>query len=500
MDDTNNNPIENENIPENAPESYEDFLKRQGEAAADEIQAAVGEAVEETAAEDIPAAVEEIAADAEPGEAAAEVPQAEAAADGVPAVEEIPDQETAAESFDEFMSRQEGVAETAAAEDVQADEAALAEAEAEAAAEQEKIAKVKKKRRTTITLTVVLIVLVAAAAALAWMLFGKQASGDYSSPVVTVDGESSDGYEFALSFSQLWHYYSYYGMSDTATLKQNVVDQLAYINMTAKAAKDAGLELDEDDLAQAEEQINAIVRSAEESSVSAEELIRQQYGIEIPLEKLRAVMEKQSVAQKYINKIIDEKTSAYTDNNDAVGAEYEANRKNYDVCDVSYIFLESTEDAVHITDAVAEGKSLGDAASEIAGDAEIKQLSGFTYDVIAQSFSQDAADWIFKTDDDGNYITEAGAAKVVTIQGGTYVLYQNNVPGKDESAGENGNPAWIDTVASALSEKDMQTWYDEFTASYKDKITTDDAAINAIIAAITGQSAAQTTAAAQAVN
>lgn len=500
MDDTNNNPIENENIPENAPESYEDFLKRQGEAAADEIQAAVGEAVEETAAEDIPAAVEEIAADAEPGGAAAEVPRAEAAADGVPAVEEIPDQETAAESFDEFMSRQEGVAETAAAEDVQADEAALAEAEAEAAAEQEKIAKVKKKRRTTITLTVVLIVLVAAAAALAWMLFGKQASGDYSSPVVTVDGESSDGYEFALSFSQLWQYYSYYGMSDTATLKQNVVDQLAYINMTAKAAKDAGLELDEDDLAQAEEQINAIVKAAEESSVTTDELIRRQYGIDIPMEKLKAILDKQSLAQKYIDKVIADKNAAYAEKADEIEAEYEANRKSYDVCNVSYIFLDSTEDAVHITDAVAEGKSLGDAAAQIASDAEIKQISGYTYEVLSQSFSQDAADWIFKTDDDGNYITKDGAAKVVTIQGGTYVLYQNSVPSRDETVGVSGNPVWVTTVIDNLTNKDMQSWYDEFTASYKDKIITDDAAINTIIAAITGQGSAQTTAAVQAVN
>ncbi|MCR5781660.1 MAG: hypothetical protein K6G90_02870 [Clostridia bacterium] len=488
MDDTNKNPMEKDNTPADAPESHEDLIKRLTQADPAWAEILTGPEEEKTAKENAPESFDEFMSRQEGGN--------EPAAYALPAEGEIPVLKGVPENFDEFMSRQEGGKDPSAYEEAQTDEAYIAEAKARTeAAEQEATAKAKKKGNITIILTVVLVVLIAAAAALMWMLFGKQASGDYSSPVVTVNGETSDGYEFALSFGQIWQYYSYYGISDTATIKQNVVDQLAYINMTAKAAKDEGLELDEDDLAQAEEQIKTIVEAAEESSVSAEEFIRQQYGFEIPLEKLRAIMEKQSLAQKYINKVIDEKNAAYADNNDAIEAEYETNRKDYDVCHVSYIFLESTEDAVHITDAVAEGKSLGDAASEIAGDAEIKQLDGYTYNVLSQSFSQDAADWIFKTDDDGNYITESGATKVVTIQGGTYVLYQNNVPGKDETTGENGTPAWIGTVANTLSEKDMQTWYDEFTAAYANKVTTDDAAIDTIIAAITGQDADKTTAA-----
>lgn len=493
------------------------------------------------------------------------------------------DEPSPAESFHDFIARQ-------TAGDADGAEPAADEEPAESGDEQQENAPAdtgkKKKRTRTVILTVVLIALVAAAGVCAYLILGGGGKGDYSAPVVTVDGEESDGYEFAASFMQYYSYYSMYGSAaDTSAVKDNTVNQLAYISMAAKAAAAEGLELTDDDIAEIDTNTAAIAQQAEAQSMTAENYVRQIYGVAIPTETFRKISEKQHLAQKYINKVIDDTKAKYSsaDSEQAILDEYESNKSKYDVCDVIYLYCSSPEDAVHIVDAVNGGSSLDDAIAAVAPDTQSRPLTGQNQSFIAQQISQEAADWIYKTNDDGQYANKAGSATTLSIQGGTYVIYQNGEPSKDESRtgtvsfvfipstvadaqaraeriraeagaadtaeafetaaasaadpvlgivytaetaadgvdgavtewalsesrqkgdvavvtgtqnvgtyvirynGPSENAAWYESVIGALTEADMDTWYNGFTASYKDKIVTDDEKIAKIISELTAK-------------
>ena len=322
--------------------------------------------------------------------------------------------------------------------------------------------------------------------------------------------------------------------------------------------------------------------------MSAESLIKQMYGVDVPIDSFRKISEKQLLAQKYINKVINEAEEKYSsaDSESLILAEYESNKSAYDTCDVVYIYCETTEDAVHIVDAINGGASLEDAINTVAPDTQTRPLKGYTREVISQQFSSEAAEWIYAADDNGEYKNKAGSAATLNIQGGSYVIYQNSEPARDESRtgtvsyvyfpatvadagaraervnqaaqsadsaeafetaateaadttlgitytadtaadgvddavtewalssgrqegdaavitgmqnggtyvvrynGESENPAWYQNVISTLANADMDTWYSDFTDSYKDRIVTDDAKISSLITELTGTASA----------
>ena len=220
----------------------------------------------------------------------------------------------------------------------------------------------------------------------------------------------------------------------------------------AKLAKEAGMSLDEDELADIDEQVESIRSSAESNDYSLNRYLTKIYGKGVNEKLLREVMEERQLAYKYAQQKQEDVETGVTDAQ--IEEEYTANPAEYALvtlngfvvsADTSAIADDATDDektaATEAAMADAKAKAEGYAAkvnsaetllaqakayNSTATEASVK-LEDVTGTTLASSFSQAASDWAYAAE------RAVGDVTVVETSNGYAVLYMAVLPHKDMS-------------------------------------------------------------------
>ena len=220
----------------------------------------------------------------------------------------------------------------------------------------------------------------------------------------------------------------------------------------AKLAKEAGMTLDEDELADIDEQVESIRSSAESNDYSLDRYLTKIYGKGVNEKLLREVMEERQLAYKYAQQKQEDVETGVTDAQ--IEEEYTANPAEYALvtlngfvvsADTSAIADDATDDektaATEAAMADAKTKAEGYAAKVNSAETLLEQAKAYnstateasvkledvTGTTLASSFSQAASDWAYAAE------RAVGDVTVVETSKGYAVLYMAVLPHKDMS-------------------------------------------------------------------
>ena len=220
----------------------------------------------------------------------------------------------------------------------------------------------------------------------------------------------------------------------------------------AKLAKEAGMTLDEDELADIDEQVESIRSSAESNDYSLNRYLTKIYGKGVNEKLLREVMEERQLAYKYAQQKQEDVETGVTDAQ--IEEEYTANPAEYALvtlngfvvsADTSAIADDATDDektaATEAAMADAKAKAEGYAAKVNSAETLLEQAKAYnstateasvkledvTGTTLASSFSQAASDWAYAAE------RAVGDVTVVETSNGYAVLYMAVLPHKDMS-------------------------------------------------------------------
>lgn len=220
----------------------------------------------------------------------------------------------------------------------------------------------------------------------------------------------------------------------------------------AKLAKEAGMTLDEDELADIDEQVESIRSSAESNDYSLDRYLTKIYGKGVNEKLLREVMEERQLAYKYAQQKQEDVETGVTDAQ--IEEEYTANPAEYALvtlngfvvsADTSAIADDATDDektaATEAAMADAKAKAEGYAAKVNSAETLLEQAKAYnstateasvkledvTGTTLASSFSQAASDWAYAAE------RAVGDVTVVETSNGYAVLYMAVLPHKDMS-------------------------------------------------------------------
>ena len=220
----------------------------------------------------------------------------------------------------------------------------------------------------------------------------------------------------------------------------------------AKLAKEAGMTLDEDELADIDEQVESIRSSAESNDYSLDRYLTKIYGKGVNEKLLREVMEERQLAYKYAQQKQEDVETGVTDAQ--IEEEYTANPTEYALvtlngfvvsADTSAIADDATDDektaATEAAMADAKAKAEGYAAKVNSAETLLEQAKAYnstateasvkledvTGTTLASTFSQAASDWAYAAE------RAVGDVTVVETSNGYAVLYMAVLPHKDMS-------------------------------------------------------------------
>ena len=220
----------------------------------------------------------------------------------------------------------------------------------------------------------------------------------------------------------------------------------------AKLAKEAGMSLDEDELADIDEQVESIRSSAESNDYSLDRYLTKIYGKGVNEKLLREVMEERQLAYKYAQQKQEDVETGVTDAQ--IEEEYTANPAEYALvtlngfvvsADTSAIAYDATDDektaATEAAMADAKAKAEGYAAKVNSAETLLEQAKAYnstateasvkledvTGTTLASTFSQAASDWAYAAE------RAVGDVTVVETSKGYAVLYMAVLPHKDMS-------------------------------------------------------------------
>lgn len=220
----------------------------------------------------------------------------------------------------------------------------------------------------------------------------------------------------------------------------------------AKLAKEAGMTLDEDELADIDEQVESIRSSAESNDYSLDRYLTKIYGKGVNEKLLREVMAERQLAYKYAQQKQEDVETGVTDAQ--IEEEYTANPAEYALvtlngfvvsADTSAIADDATDDektaATEAAMADAKAKAEGYAAKVNSAETLLEQAKAYnstateasvkledvTGTTLASSFSQAASDWAYAAE------RAVGDVTVVETSKGYAVLYMAVLPHKDMS-------------------------------------------------------------------
>lgn len=270
----------------------------------------------------------------------------------------------------------------------------------------------------------------------------------------------------------------------------NMQTYMAY----SKLATEAGVTLDEDELAEIDEYIESARSSATSNDYSLDRFLTKNYGKGVNEKLVREVLEEQQLAYKYAQQKQEDVQNGITDAQ--IDEEYAANTADYAIltvhgfvvtADTSAIADDATEDektaATEAAMAEAKTKAEGYMANVNSAETLLAQakaynstatessvtLENVTGATLTSSFSQAASDWAFAAE------RAVGDVTVVETSRGYAVLYMAQLPHKDmtkavdvrhilvqfkTSTDDSGN-------AVALTDSEKAVYYQQAQAIYK---------------------------------
>lgn len=296
----------------------------------------------------------------------------------------------------------------------------------------------KKKERLKWTVGTILVVLL-----IAGILIGNSPLF-YRQTAAKVGGESFSAaqmnyyYNTAYQnwYSQYGSYAQYLGIDTSKPIKtqeyvgsdefdtwgdyflNSAKESLKQIVAFSNAAKDEGLTLTEDDLAQIDEQIQSIADNAKSSGFgSAAKYLQAIFGQGVNEKIVRQEMERSMLASKFAQ----EKQESFTYTKDELKKAYAEHADEYDLFSLMYYFVaadteETTDDngetSEQATDAtMAEAKKTADAMLKAVNDAEAKDKADAFTKIVAELGKPTAV-----TDEEGNETDETKPAEVTTVE------------------------------------------------------------------------------------
>lgn len=306
----------------------------------------------------------------------------------------------------------------------------------------EPVKKKKKGRGAKITIAVLVLIMIAAIAVMiSSIIKSENAKLDLDQVVLSVANVDSSAAEFYQSYMYYYSYNSYYQYSDEE-LKDLAIDQLVLTNSLYTEALAKGYTVTKEIQSQIDAQLDGITATAESSSMTADEYLDQAFCPGFTLDMYKEILEKSIIAQTYYTDKMESIEKQYSGNNGKtkIEAEYEANKLDYDLTDVSYwYFAASEEDAQANADAIVKqvknGKSFDAAVKSVTGDSEAEpnDLKGHSKATLENSsFVKEAVDWIFAANEDGTYENGKGSVTSIADESKIYVFYVNNAPQRDE--------------------------------------------------------------------
>lgn len=347
------------------------------------------------------------------------------------AVEEAVE-DAAEESVEEAVI--EEAAESVAEEESEASEEVV---EAQEVAEPAKKKKMGKGAKVAIGFLVAILIISVLGMVLVFIA-SRPAKIDLEEVAVSVDGVDSNAAEFYQTYLYYYSYNSYYGYSDDQ-LRELAIDQLVFTNALYAEAKANNFTLSAEAQSQIDEQLASVRETAEAESMSADEYLDTAFCPGFTMEMFEVIAEKSVVAQEYYSSKIADIENGYKgdDGLKKIETAYNEEKSEYDLTDASYWYFDATaedseKNANAIVAAVKGGTSFDEAVKSIA-DAEVKELTGLSKSELESgSFPEDAIEWIYETDAQGNYVNGTGAVEVVSDDSLIYVLYVNNAPARNE--------------------------------------------------------------------
>ena len=253
-------------------------------------------------------------------------------------------------------------------------------------------------------------------------------------------------------------------------------------------AQQHDISLDEDDLKEIDETIDAIAETAKENNYgSVSKFLAANYGRGSNESVAREILELQTLASKVQTSITD--AEEYTA--EELAAEYETVKDSYDKFTYSYYLVEAelpehehsddededahtpTDEALAAAKATAEsileavngGTSLADAVSAAVTDAEITEQT----DLSGSSVESDLSEWLKSAD------RVAGDTTVIDVSSGSYVVVFTERDNNQAPTEESGDQNYCDYVAENLLKQEVLSAWNEdvfspiteaYTASY----------------------------------
>lgn len=262
----------------------------------------------------------------------------------------------------------------------------------------------------------------------------------------------------------------------------------------SKLATEAGVTLDEDELAEIDEYIESARSSATSNDYSLDRFLTKNYGKGVNEKLVREVLEEQQLAYKYAQQKQEDVQNGITDAQ--IDEEYAANTANYAVltvhgfvvtADTSAIADDATEDektaATEAAMAEAKTKAEGYMANVNSAETLLAQakaynstatessvtLENVTGATLTSSFSQTASDWAFAAE------RAVGDVTVVETSRGYAVLYMAQLPHKDMTKAVDVRHILVQFKTStddsgntvALTDSEKAVYYQQAQAIYK---------------------------------
>lgn len=259
---------------------------------------------------------------------------------------------------------------------------------------------------------------------------------------------------------------------------EEAIESMAQVKRYYKAAVDAGIKLSDED----KEDINSTVESIKTSfqssgaynakNYSVSSILTLNYGKGVTESLFRKVLTEQKYVELYQTQRQDELKAAKTD--DDVAAVYNEDKTAYDVVSFRWYTLKVTSETASSEPASGEGTSK-EAAAPLAEELKAQEfvaavtsqtnynedtfkntvlefeegsenyedykddratmLQKISKSVIKQNISEDAANWLFETDDAGNYVRQIGDIKYFLSSDSktVYILFATGAPFCDDT-------------------------------------------------------------------
>lgn len=262
----------------------------------------------------------------------------------------------------------------------------------------------------------------------------------------------------------------------------------------SKRATEAGVTLDEDELAEIDEYIESARSSATSNDYSLDRFLTKNYGKGVNEKLVREVLEEQQLAYKYAQQKQEDVQNGITDAQ--IDEEYAANTADYAIltvhgfvvtADTSAIADDATEDektaATEAAMAEAKTKAEGYMANVNSAETLLAQakaynssatessvtLENVTGATLTSSFSQTASDWAFAAE------RAVGDVTVVETSRGYAVLYMAQLPHKDMTKAVDVRHILVQFKTStddsgnsvALTDSEKAVYYQQAQAIYK---------------------------------